>query len=76
MKGDIKMKKYGTMFYNTNTDRFDIIFKDGTSHDLHCGDCFDVYIGGIYYPTRIEMSNRWYLVGIKGTKLEGLKVKM
>ena len=38
--------------------------------------CFDVMIGGKWRPTRIEMADRWYLVGIRADDLSGLRVRI
>ena len=71
------MKMHGRLFYNPKLDRIDIIFDDGTFYDgLHCGECFDVYINHKWVFTRIEMSDNWYLVGLKDQKLIGLKVRI
>lgn len=43
---------------------------------LHCGECFDVFTGGKWKPTRIEMGENWYLVGIRADDLNGLQVRI
>lgn len=43
---------------------------------LHCGTTMDVLIGRRWVPTRIELSDRWYLVGIKTSNIEGLIVRL
>lgn len=43
---------------------------------LHCGTGMDVLIDGEWIPTRIELSDDWYLVGIKTDKIEGLVVRI
>ena len=43
---------------------------------IACGECFDVLIGSRWVPTRIEMDDRWYLVGVKTDQLAGLRVRM
>ena len=65
--------KQGALFYDENTDRFDINDYHG---GLHCGECFDVMIGGRWKPTRIEMADSWYLVGIRTDDLNGLRVRI
>jgi hypothetical protein len=65
------IEKYrGALFYNHQNDRIDFRYDiDGTTEGgLHCGQCFDVKIKGKWIPTRLEMSDEWYLVGtgIKG----------
>ena len=44
-----------------------------TNGGLHCGECFDVMIGGKWKPTRIEMAADWYLAGIRTDDLQGLR---
>ena len=43
---------------------------------LHCGEIFDVKINGRWVPTRIEMGEDWYLVGINADDLVGLIVRI
>jgi hypothetical protein len=46
--------------------------------ELHCGDCFEIRIRGIWLGVRIEMRNsRWYLVGapLDLIDLEGCAVR-
>ena len=43
---------------------------------LHCGQCFDVMVGGRWKPTRIEYAADWYLVGIRADDLNGLRVRI
>ncbi|MCI7780614.1 MAG: DUF5348 domain-containing protein [Bacteroidales bacterium] len=43
---------------------------------LHCGECFDVIVGNHWKPTRIEMDESWYLVGIRTDNLIGLRVRI
>jgi hypothetical protein len=71
-------KDRGKLFYNNNNDRMGIKFNNGTIEDgLHCGNTFEVNIKGKWIPTRIEMTDDWYLVGIKGlNSLEGLEVRI
>lgn len=54
------------------------MYDDGSTEDgLHCGQCMDVFINGQWIPTRLELGDTWYLVGIKGLDcLEGLKVRL
>jgi hypothetical protein len=68
----------GTLFYNYDNDRIDVRYSDGTAEGgLHCGQTMEVYLKGEWKPTRLEMSDDWYLVGIKGLEsLEGLKVRL
>ena len=66
-----------TLVYDRATDRYDIRFDlDRYYGGLHCGECFDVMVGGKWKPTRIEMAADWYLVGIRTDDLQGLRVRM
>ena len=65
-------KKKGTLQYDRESGRFDIHFDDG----LHCGECLDVRLNEVWVPTRIEMSEDWYLVGLPELRLEGLTVQI
>lgn len=71
--------KQGALIFDETTDRYDIRFDLADYHGgLHCGECFDVMIGGKWKPTRIEMnpSQEWYLVGIRAGDLNGLRVRL
>lgn len=69
-------RKYGTLIYDPNSDRMDVRFGVEEYYGgLHCGECFDVLIGNHWKPTRIEMAETWYLVGVKITDLVGLRVR-
>lgn len=71
-------KKRGALCYDEDTERYDIRFDvDAYYGGLHCGDCFDVMIGGRWKPTRIEMGQRgWYLVGVATNECSGLLVRI
>ena len=46
--------KQGTLVYDRATDRYDIRFDlDRYYGGLHCGECFDVMVGGKWKPTQI-----------------------
>ena len=67
----------GVLVYNKEMDRIDIRFDlDDYYGGLHCGQCFDVMVGGRWVPTRIEMARTWYPVGIKTDNLVGLRVRI
>ena len=71
------MKKQGVLIYDDVIGRMDIRFGPLDYYGgLHCGECFDVMIGGKWKPTRIEMAADWYLVGIRTDDLQGLRVRM
>lgn len=70
--------KQGALIYDRKSGRYDIRFGLNEYYGgLHCGECFDVFAGGRWKPTRIEMGDRdkWYLVGIKTDTLDGLRVR-
>ena len=69
--------KQGSLVYDSHAGRYDIRFDlDNYYGGLHCGECFDVMVGGRWKPTRIEMASDWYLVGIRTHDLQGLRVRM
>ena len=71
--------KQGALIFDETTDRYDIRFDLADYYGgLHCGDCFDVMIGGKWKPTRIEMNmaQEWYLVGVHAADLSGLRVRL
>lgn len=48
--------KQGALIFDKQTDRYDIRFDLADYYGgLHCGECFDVMIGGKWRPTRIEI---------------------
>lgn len=68
-------QKQGALIFDVQTDRYDIRFDLADYYGgLHCGECFDVMIGGKWKPTRIEMSfeQEWYLVFFKGRDADAL----
>ena len=68
-------QKTGALIFDEQTDRYDIRFDIA---DYYGGECFDVFTGGKWKPTRIEMSaaQEWYLVGIRAEDLNGLRVRI
>lgn len=70
------MKK-GILTIKSDNNRMDIRFPNGESYGgLHCGECFDVKVNGKWVPTRIEMGEDWFLVGVNITDLVGLEVRI
>ena len=64
----------GTLFYDTETGRYDIRFDlESFYGGLHCGECFDVKVKNVWVPVRIEMGDDWYLVGLNVSRLDGLR---
>ena len=71
------MKQEGTLVYDRETDRIDVRFGlEDYYGGLHCGTTMDVNINGKWVPTRIEMGDDWYLVGVKTGSLPGLTVRI
>jgi hypothetical protein len=70
-------KMTGALVFDERTDRYDIRFDLADYYGgLHCGETFDVMVGGRWRPTRIEMAENWYLVGIHADDLSGLRVRI
>lgn len=55
------MQRKVPMFYDPDTDRW-CVGQDGDSYGLHCGECFEIYLGESAIPCRIEMDRDWYLI--------------
>lgn len=69
--------KIGTLVLQRDIGRMDIRFSLNDYYGgLHCGETFDVKINGRWIPTRIEMGNDWYLVGVDTDDLVGLIVRI
>ena len=66
--------KQGALIFDERSDRYDIRFDLADYYGgLHCGETFDVMVGGRWKPTRIEYGANWYLVGIRADDLSGLR---
>ena len=75
-KEDSPMKQ-GTLIFDEQADHYDIRFDLADYYGgLHCGETFDVLVGGRWRPTRMEMAENWYLVGIRTNDLSGLRVRI
>lgn len=69
--------KNGVLIYDEATERMDIRFGlEEYYGGLHCGTTMDVLVGNKWIPTRIEMGETWYLVGIETDDLTGLQVRV
>lgn len=60
------------LIYNEEIDRY--VLGD---YDFHCGDTLEVLINDTWVKTRFEMDHKngegiWYLVGLKGIKINNL----
>lgn len=65
------------MIFDERSDRYDIHFDLADYYGgLHCGQTFDVMVGGRWKPTRIKYGANWYLVGIRADDLSGLRVRI
>ena len=54
-------KMTGALVFDERTDRYDIRFDLADYYGgLHCGETFDVMVGGRWKPTRIEYGANWY----------------
>ena len=63
----------GTLVKRRGSDCMDIRFGLYDYHGgLQCGETLDVKISGKWVPTRIEMGDDWYLVGINVDDLVSL----
>lgn len=69
--------KQGALVYDELAGRYDIRFGiEDYYGGLHCGECFEVLVNRKWIPTRIEMAQDWYLVGISAVDLCGLQVRL
>lgn len=67
----------GTLVLRTESGRMDIRFNLDEYHgELLCGTRMDVLIDEEWVPTRIEMSDDWFLVGIDTENIAGLTVRV
>ena len=49
--------KQGALIFDERSDRYDIRFDLADYYGgLHCGETFDVLVGGRWRPTRMEMA--------------------
>ena len=67
----------GALFYDPETDRMDIRFDNLSSYGgLHCGTPLEVLLNDCWVPTRIEKASDWFLVGLSGLRLPGLRARL
>lgn len=71
-------EKSYTLRYNSDSDRFGVWDGSDWRRDgLHCGECIEVLIHGIWTSTRIEFGQQgWYLVDLGGISMNGLPVRL
>lgn len=69
--------RQGTLVLDHETERMDIRFGfEDYYGGLHCGTTMEAKIDGKWVPTRIELADGWYLVGIRMRNIEGLTVRI
>ena len=67
----------GTLVLRTESGRMDIRFNLREYHgELLCGTRMDVLVDEEWIPTRIEMADDWFLVGIDTDNIAGLTVRI
>jgi integrase len=67
----------GALFYDPETDRMDIRFDNQRFYGgLHCGTPLEVLLNDQWVPTRIEKATDWFLVGLSGLSLNGLRTRI
>lgn len=72
-----KTMRVGALMVDQESGRMDIRFGlEEYYGGLHCGECMDVLIEDKWIPTRIEMADDWYLVGIHTDQIAGLTVRI
>lgn len=65
----------GILTYSHADQRYQIRYGiEDYTDGLHCGEPLQAEINGVWTDTRIEFSDRWYLVNI-GDQLDGLRVR-
>lgn len=55
------------MFYEPAQDRW-IVEMDGRHYGLHCGEIFELNLGSLKVPCRLELDDEWYIV-IRDTRM-------
>lgn len=71
------MKRQGVLVLSTSTGRMDIRFGlDDFYGGLHCGTQMEALVNGQWIPTRIEMAEDWFLVGVNTKNIAGLTVRI
>lgn len=69
--------RYGALVQNLVSGRMDIRFGLNEYYgELQTGQTMEVQIDEEWIPTRLEMGDGWYLVGIKTDNLIGLTVRI
>lgn len=69
--------RQGTLVLRADSGRMDIRFNlDEYYGELLCGTRMDVLVDEEWIPTRIEMADDWFLVGIDTENIAGLTVRV
>ncbi|SFM05150.1 hypothetical protein SAMN03159341_1157 [Paenibacillus sp. 1_12] len=55
------MKRKIEMCFDPDQDRW-YVELNGRNFGLHCGEGFDLYIGGEPFPCRLEMDRHYYII--------------
>jgi hypothetical protein len=62
--------KKGVLQYDCADQRWQIFSEDRDStHELHCGDTFQVCVDGHWFDTRIEHNGKGYYLMTRGLQL-------
>lgn len=69
--------RVGILVTQIESGRLDVCFQNNEYYGgLHCGQTMDVKINQKWIPTRIEMDEDWYLVGVDTGNIVGLTVRI
>lgn len=69
--------RQGTLVLRADSGRMDIRFSLDEYHgELLCGTRMDVLIDDEWMPTKIEMGDDWFLVGVDTENIAGLTVRV
>ena len=69
--------RQGTLVLRADSGRMDIRFSlDEYNGELLCGTRMDVLIDDEWMPTKIEMGDDWFLVGVDTENITGLTVRV
>ena len=75
--GKMAFLKQGTLVRNEETGQMDIRFSlNEYQEGLHCGTKLEVLIDDEWTPSRIEMADDWFLIGIDTNNIAGLTVRI
>ena len=70
-------QKTGALIFDETADRYDIRFDLNDYYGgLHCGRLHGGFCAGQMEATRMEYGDNWYLVGVRASDLNGLRVRI